>query len=193
MSNVFRYSLTRVWQRESLAEHSFYVAFLADMIAEDIIHKHPNIKINREKILRFWLIHDFDETVTWDMTTPTKYRSPILRAELEKVGKEMLNETLDEDFVWNLHIKEKIISMVDEYEKNKFDVLENSIVKFADMLQCLSYSLIEYKSWNSFFEDIIKSAYDGLIEKFSDHDILGAYCNDIKKASFVSQLWLNLI
>jgi 5'-deoxynucleotidase YfbR-like HD superfamily hydrolase len=44
------------------------------------------------------LFHDFEEVVTGDIVTPPKYRSEALRQELEKVGQEMLEETLHIDF-----------------------------------------------------------------------------------------------
>jgi 5'-deoxynucleotidase YfbR-like HD superfamily hydrolase len=53
MSNVFRYSIRRVIQKENLAEHSFYVALLADLISEDVVKNNPEVKINRELVLRF--------------------------------------------------------------------------------------------------------------------------------------------
>jgi hypothetical protein len=80
-----------------------------------------------------------------------------------------------------LHIAEKILNTVTEYERNKYDILENSIVKFADMLQCLSYSLIEYKSGNTFFKDVIQRTYSGIMKRFGTHNILGRYCDDIKQ------------
>jgi 5'-deoxynucleotidase YfbR-like HD superfamily hydrolase len=39
MSNVYRYSGTTVLKQENLAEHSYFVALLADLIAEDLSQK----------------------------------------------------------------------------------------------------------------------------------------------------------
>jgi 5'-deoxynucleotidase YfbR-like HD superfamily hydrolase len=63
MSDVIRYSGTKVLNKENLAEHSYYVSVLADSLAEDIEHKF-DIVIDRYKVLKYALYHDIEEIFT---------------------------------------------------------------------------------------------------------------------------------
>jgi 5'-deoxynucleotidase YfbR-like HD superfamily hydrolase len=63
MSDVIRYAGNKVLNKENLAEHSYYVAVLADNIAEDIIHKF-RIDIDRYKVIKYALYHDIEEIFT---------------------------------------------------------------------------------------------------------------------------------
>jgi 5'-deoxynucleotidase YfbR-like HD superfamily hydrolase len=84
MSDVIRYSGTKVLNKENLAEHSYYVSVLADSIAEDIEYKHE-INIDRYKVLKYALYHDIEEIFTGDIVTPLKYKSQDLRVKFEEV------------------------------------------------------------------------------------------------------------
>lgn len=154
LSDIFRYSRTRVIQKENLAEHSYYVTLISDIIAEDISSKH-DVNINREKILRFALYHDFEEWITWDIITPVKKSSKVFKKELEKIWESLLKESIEREFIWYKHIQRLILSSHQNYEKFKNIDLENKIVKFSDIIQALLYSYIEYNTWNKFFKNII--------------------------------------
>ena len=84
MSDVIRYSGTKVLNKENLAEHSYYVSVLADGIAEDIEQKF-DISIDRYKVLKYALYHDIEEIFTGDLVTPVKYKSQDLRIKFEEV------------------------------------------------------------------------------------------------------------
>ena len=144
MSDVIRYSGTKVLNKENLAEHSYYVSVLADSLAEDFEFRF-GLHIDRYRVLKYALYHDIEEIFTGDIVSPVKYKSHELRMKFEEVGNMILTEQLDAHFSGNTHIATMILNAHREYEEHKQDTLENMIVKFADILQASSYTRSELK------------------------------------------------
>ncbi len=69
LAYVPRWSIVRVAKPQSVAEHSFFVAMYADMIAELINWRYRG---NRENLIRAALWHDVEECYTGDIPGPTK-------------------------------------------------------------------------------------------------------------------------
>ena len=119
------------------------MTLLADIITTDLLEKHKDLEIDRYKILKYGIYHDFEEVYTGDIITPVKYKSKGLKKELEMVGELLLKEGLKESFLEQEHVQKDIINSLEAYEKNKMDILENQIVKFSDMLQYILFAIEE--------------------------------------------------
>lgn len=181
MNTIKRYSWTEVLKEENLAEHSYYVSVIADLIAEDILERFPNKELDRWKILRFALYHDYEEIYTWDIVTPVKYKSDEVRNWIEKLGKMLLKEWANADFKWNSHISRRIKKSAFEYESKKDLDLENRIVKFADILQSLTYSIKEINLWNIYMEKILKNIIEILIQRYGSTIYFRTYIEQLLK------------
>jgi 5'-deoxynucleotidase YfbR-like HD superfamily hydrolase len=98
MANVIRFSSFEFHHRESVAEHTFFVMFLAWVLARHIEEVglddykcavDSNIKrpvppeIDYQTLLEKGLFHDVDESITGDIIRPFKYSSVDLKKELE--------------------------------------------------------------------------------------------------------------
>lgn len=179
MSDIQRYSWAKVIIKENLAEHSYYVSVLADLITEDLIKRYPQKEINRLNVLRFALYHDYEEVYTWDIVTPVKYKSDEFRKGLEHLWKILLNEGVKNNFINNEHIWERIRLSNSEYGIKKDKDLENRIVKFADLLQSLSYVVKEVNLWNSYMEIKVKRIIKTMINKYSTSHYFRPYIKDL--------------
>ena len=178
MSDVIRYSGTKVLNKENLAEHSYYVSVLADGIAEDIEQKF-DVSLDRYKILKYALYHDIEEIFTWDIVTPVKYKSKDLREKFEEVWNLILTEELESHFSENTHIAEMIIKAHNEYDEKKDEVLENQIVKFADILQALSYTMSELHLGNTYLNGISQNLLVTLEKKYKDNQYFSGYVVEV--------------
>ena len=178
MSDVIRYSGTKVLNKENLAEHSYYVSVLADGIAEDIEQKF-DISIDRYKVLKYALYHDIEEIFTGDLVTPVKYKSKDPRIKFEEVWNQILKEELQSHFSENAHIAEMIIKAHNEYDEKKDEVLENQIVKFADILQALSYTMSELHLGNTYLKDISHNLLVSLEKRYKDNKYFSWYVVEI--------------
>lgn len=176
MSDVVRYSWTKVLKKENLAEHSYYVSIISDCIVEDI-EKNFEIKIDKYKVLKYALYHDIEEIFTWDIVSPVKYKSEKLRQELEKVGYLILEEEIQKSFP--KHIANMIINTHKDYEEHKQENLENMIVKFADIIQAISYTISEQKLWNTYLQHVTQNLINILKNKYWNTEYFSAYVEEI--------------
>lgn len=185
LAHIYRYSGTMLVRRENLAEHSYYVALIADMLATDISAKFPETALDREKILRYALLHDFEEAVTGDIVTTPKYASKAFRKALEEVGNKILTKTVEKEFAEHPEIAERLLGSRSEYEEGKYEVPECRVVKFADMLQALSYSVSEFRCGNSVFESVCVRIAKDMGAKFGEDSMLAEY---VPSADFLESL-----
>lgn len=181
MSTITRYSWAYIIKWENLAEHSYYVTVLADLIAEDIHKRFPDRQIDRHKVLLYWLYHDYEEVYTWDIVTPVKYKSTDFRDKLEDLGDLLMKEWTQQNFKDNSHIGDRIYNANKLYESKKDKVLENRVVKFADTLQSLIYVIRETNMWNIYMEDKLTRIIDGLIKKYSTSRYFRPYISNLKQ------------
>lgn len=189
MSNVIRYSWNRVNHKENLAEHTYYVSILADLFTQDIKERFPKRKIDELKVLKFALYHDYEEVFTGDLITPVKYKSELLRNELEKVWKEMMIDWLETDYgMYYNHIKKNILKNFNEYEKFKYINLENKIVKFSDQFETVLYSIWELNSWNLYFETVLNTIINWMIEQWWKSNYFWIYIKEL--ITIVNNKWL---
>lgn len=182
MSNVQRYSWTQVIVPENLAQHSYYVTVLADLISEDISERFPDIKIDKNKILSFALYHDYEEIYTWDIITPVKYKNKEFREKLDSLWNLLLTEWINSNFEWKKHIWNRIKESHKNYELWRNDLIESKIVKFADMIQALWYVIQEVNMWNSYMNSVLKNIIKLIKEKYWTIDEFKIYIENLSDA-----------
>jgi putative hydrolase of HD superfamily len=129
---------------ESVAAHSFGVAFIAMLIADRALE--CGHEVNIERVLRMALLHDLTEARTGDLPATIKnyFDKATLQAADEKVATEMLSG-LDEQY----------LELWRDYEQRAS--LEARIVKAADkldlLLQAREYEKGGARSLREFWEN----------------------------------------
>jgi len=179
MSNVQRYSWTQVIIPENLAQHSYYVTVLADLISEDIKHRFLNIEINKSDLLSFALYHDYEEIYTWDIVTPVKYKNKEFRRQLDSLWNLLLKEWTISNFEWNSHVWNRIKNSHEAYELWKDEKIESQIVKFADMIQALWYVMQEVNMWNSYMSPVLKNIVKSIMDKYWSIEYFKLYTDNL--------------
>lgn len=81
MAHITRFSSLPVLNRESVAEHSFFVSLLALLMALDL-RERKGEDIPLGPLLARATVHDLDEALTGDFIRPFKYSSDALRRAL---------------------------------------------------------------------------------------------------------------
>ncbi|MDC0506249.1 HD domain-containing protein [Candidatus Gracilibacteria bacterium] len=180
MSDVIRYSGTKVLNKENLAEHTYYVGIIADGIAEDL-EKKFDLDIDRYRVLKYALYHDIEEVFTGDIVSPVKYKSESLRKQFEEVGNLILEEELKNHFYGNTHISKMILSTHRAYEEGKRKILENKIVKLADILQAIGYTISERNLGNTHLIHITRSLVEILENRYGQDKYFSAYVVEVKR------------
>jgi 5'-deoxynucleotidase YfbR-like HD superfamily hydrolase len=96
MSALQRWGIVRCLQRQSVAEHSFYVAIYSDAVADLLGWEEPR----RLHLLRAALWHDADEIVTGDIPGPVKRAIPQRHVWESYVGDVMEQHFDDYPRIW---------------------------------------------------------------------------------------------
>ncbi len=142
MKYILRWSLMRNTSTENIAEHSYYTATIAHILAvisRDIFKK----DINPDRVAVCALYHDTGEILTGDMPTPIKYLNPEIRDVYKKIeesaAKKLINDLPSE-------IKPAI---ADSLEEKDSTVLR--IVKAADKLSAYLKCIEEREAGNRDF------------------------------------------
>ena len=143
MKYIYRWSLMRNTERESLSEHCLETAIIAHSLAvigRDVMGR----ETNPEKTALLAMYHDAPEILTGDMPTPVKYFTQGLRsayAEVEQEAGERLLALLPEELAPSY----RELLMPDEQSA------EYRYVKAADKLSALIKCMEERKAGNMEF------------------------------------------
>lgn len=130
LRNLVRYQTAPRAAKESVAEHSFFVASY-------VLKLHDYYNFDLKKGLRLALLHDFSEVFISDVPHPIKSRFPSITQELEKAERTVNAEYIGEDFANELE------------EFNQTSTIEGIIVALADILSVASYAKFEMELGNS--------------------------------------------
>lgn len=162
---VDRFSTCRVMKKESVAEHSFYVAFYSLMIAWWCDNHTGQANLNVADLLTKALLHDIDEAATGDIPRFFKYSDDSLKNHLDEVaqkGVHMIAEKL-----W--HNESAISEIMFDWKQAKNDTREGRILELADFLSVLSYVYEEIRSSNFVMREHLQAMAE-YYEKFTTHD-----------------------
>lgn len=146
MSHVYRYSSVPTSRKENVAEHSWYVAFYAYLIGQDL--QNQGYEINFGELLSKALVHDLDESMTGDFLRYVKYGHPDLKRALDEVSVTMINK-----MGYALRSGGKAIKQ--HWSEAKSHDIEGDIIQVADLARVMSYVLEEVKMGNLHVSHII--------------------------------------
>jgi putative hydrolases of HD superfamily len=147
LAHVMRFSSTPQHFPESVAEHSFYTAYIVSLLS-DLVEK-VGERVDREKAISMALIHDTEEMFSGDILTPFKHYSLEVKDAIQKVNEQVVPQVFE-----NLPeaMREKYITLWNEESKGKS--IEAQMVKVADRLSLLAKCTEEVKVGNDFFKPI---------------------------------------
>lgn len=157
MSHVYRYSSVPTARRENVAEHSWYVAFYAFLIGNDL--QQQGYSVNFGEMLSRALVHDLDESMTGDFLRYVKYGHPDLKRALDEVSESMINKM-------GYSLKSGGRAIKRHWAKAKAHDIEGDIIQIADLARVLSYVLEEIRMGNSHVTHIISECAQ-YIEEFT--------------------------
>ena len=139
---VKRFSTCRVLNPESVAEHSYFTALYALLVAEWCKAEGVD-DVDVERLLIRALLHDMEEARTGDMPRFFKHQDEAARAEIERVAhgsfREVFSKTIEGDV---------LDRFTQTWCQAKDDSLEGRILSFADFLSVLAYVTEEMRSNN---------------------------------------------
>jgi len=155
---------------ESVAAHSFGVAFIAMLLADRARMRGRQVDI--EKVLRMALLHDLSEARTGDLpSTIKKYFEPSgIKAADERVVKEMLMELGE--------LGDSYLELWQAYEDRTS--LESRLVKAADKLDLLMQAREYEKGGAATLQEFWESADEDFASLGVD-DLIGDLLDDLKR------------
>lgn len=154
MAIVPRWSIVHVTQKDTVANHSYFVAVYAHMVARVIGWEGP-----RDLLMFSALLHDLDETVTGDLVGPIKDY--------------ILDRDRMDDFV-DKKIMDRFGSLVNEYSwmesSHRVRQVEevDLIIKAADRLDAVLFLVMEQRRGNATVIDLVVSATNRLEASWRD-------------------------
>lgn len=149
--NVIRFSNSTRIKDESVAEHTYFTAYYALVLAMTLIVE-EGVPIDMGTLLTSAILHDMDESKSGDFVRHFKYMDIDIKRHIEDASDKIMRNAFDPIFV-----KERLTLREGEPAhslhylwKNAKDpaTLEGDIVAFADFLSVLSYVMNELDCGN---------------------------------------------
>jgi putative hydrolases of HD superfamily len=138
LNNMGRWATEFMHQRNTVSEHSFFVAQVGQMLAL-IEEQHGNV-IDWGKLFKKLLNHDVIESLTGDIISTVKNKNDEIRNMVNLLEKEVAEETLFE------HMDEPYKSIYrDLLFDGKDETLEGQILRAADEIDALMECVGEVK------------------------------------------------
>jgi 5'-deoxynucleotidase YfbR-like HD superfamily hydrolase len=149
LAHVTRFNNRPQHFQESVAEHSFYVAYFSIIICNLLGKK--RIKVDTTKVLQMSLVHDAEEAISGDILSPFKNFNEEVYEAIRQVNKQLIKEIF---FGLPSDLQNELTSLWTEENASKS--IESQIVKVADKLSLLSKCFEEIQAGNHYFEEIYK-------------------------------------
>ena len=141
---VVRFSICPRTHDESVAEHSYYTAYIAMMIAMDL--RRDGVEIDHGVVACRALMHDADEAHSGDFIRMFKHSTPGLKQAIDAASQNFMKEYAEE-------IGSPPSLALWEGAKRADN--EGAVVSFADFLSVVSYVVQEINAGNhSMFEHL---------------------------------------
>ena len=144
---IIRFNNTPKVANESVAEHSFYVTFIAMLLADYLAEARPDV--NPERVMRLALLHDLEEVISGDIISIIKQGD--LRKALDEINVKSMTHILKD--------------MEPEIQRSYFDLwseakdkttLEARIVEAADIIAACAYCLKEVHLGSYYFRETLE-------------------------------------
>jgi len=170
LSQILRFSTIPTMHKQNVAEHSYFVAFIAWLIC--IRLETNGITVDVAKVLKLCLIHDLPESISGDMPRSVK-QGEVRRMiqELEDKVFEAMVEELPDDI---------LIELLNAYRRwDAGDSVEQKIMRFSDILESAMYCLCEREMGNTNMDRVI----DNMIIWLSDfeNDLMESLVKEYKR------------
>lgn len=147
LAHITRFSAHPQHFEESVAEHSFFTAYITAILCH--LLKEQEEKIDTAKAVSMALVHDVEEMFSGDILSPFKHYSPEVTSAIRKVSVEVIEGAFKG---LPTSLKEHFISLWTEEGEGKG--IEAQVVKMADRLSLLAKCAEEVKAGNEFFKEI---------------------------------------
>lgn len=148
--NVIRFSNSTRIKDESVAEHTYFTAYYALVLAMTLIVE-EGVHIDMGTLLTSAILHDMDESKSGDFVRHFKYMDFDIKRHIEDASDKIMRNAFDPIFVkerLNMRENEPAHSLHYLWKYAKEDTLEGDIVAFADFLSVLSYVMNELDCGN---------------------------------------------
>ena len=155
LAHVIRFNNRPQHFPESVAEHSFYVAYFVLIICSLLEKK--KIKVDIKKALAMALVHDAEEGFSGDILNPFKHFNEKVYAAIRDVNRQMVGEMFAD---LPIDLNSELVALWKE--ENAAKSIESQVVKVADKLQLLSKCFEEIAAGNTYFEEIYKDQLSSL-------------------------------
>lgn len=166
VSHVFRYSSFPVLRKESVAEHSFWVALLALAIVDDLCLDNES----KYKVVARALVHDIDESMTGDFIRSVKHSDPELLGRLDAISGTVV-AGLD---------TECGTGFLDHWDNAKEDGLLGDVVRVVDFAVVLSYLIEEQSMGNGLLGPLFADLTGNLLRLEGQvHPLLRPYVAEV--------------
>jgi len=142
LNHISRWASDFMHIRSSVSEHSFLVTQIAQMLG--IIEEEHGNDVNWEKLFKKAINHDVIESLTGDILSHVKNRTPKMKQAVNDMEEMVANEILFS----------QMKKPYDEIYKNllfegKDDTTEGKILKYADYIDAMLECLTEVKLGNN--------------------------------------------
>lgn len=150
LAAIFRYSTLPTIHRESVAEHTCFVALNSYAIALDL--RRRGFKIDIEQVLRSAVVHDIDEALTGDFIRTFKYSD----AELTRTIKEATRKLMV-----SLPLPPETLA---DWNEAKAWTLEGQVVHFSDLWSLCQFATREIRLGSEFGRELLSRGEEVLKE-----------------------------
>lgn len=145
LSCILRFNNTPRIASENVAEHSYYVAFLAMLMGDHL--KKEGVDLDMLRLLQMALLHDIEEAISGDILAPMKR------------GK--FKEALDKDNIKNIALLTAGLADGEKYSSLWREVadeatLEARVIKLVDKMSCFIYCIREVHLGNGYFKAVLE-------------------------------------
>jgi len=168
MSHVTRYSSIPVHRRENVAEHSWWVSFIAMLICDDLLNE--GVEVFKGEVLQRAIVHDLDECISGDIIRSFKYRTESMRLAMHDASTENMKEITSK-------MSKVGAGVYDHWHDAKDNTLEGDVVRFADMVTVVAYCREEYISGNRHIARVLHEMYTTWFHEWHFHKKLGPYAD----------------
>lgn len=157
LKSTVRYIYTQSGRQESAAEHSWRLALLAFVLAQEL-----KLKLDILRATEMALVHDLPEAITGDIDAVQIAEGKVLKADKQKQEKEAIEKIAH---LLPLERGKEIYNLWQEYEESK--TVEARFIKALDKIETLTQlSESGYKTYDK--PEFIANYADQAVKKFSE-------------------------
>lgn len=137
---VYRYSTSRVRHPESVAEHSFFVAFYTLCVGWWV--KDEGYKLDLLQVMERAILHDLEEAVSGDFPRSFKHSDREMKRMLDIAAEKAFHQLLN-PVVGDEHVSPAHELFFRTWHDSKDHTLEGRVLEFCDFLAVLGFLLQE--------------------------------------------------